>query len=101
MRMLLKKFHYGVYFIIVLHFKFHVKTISFGFCYVWICKTLALGLGDESSVVTIVGSIMPSLGSASYIIFPKVINSESGPRADGYWWCFCYFRPFLNALILI
>ncbi|CAH9060639.1 unnamed protein product [Cuscuta epithymum] len=88
-------------FTVCLHFSFLYQTVYCSVGYFYYCKTLALGMGDESSAVTIIGSIMPNFGSASYIALSKVINSESGPRADGCLWCFCYFSSFLNAVILI
>ncbi|CAH9142567.1 unnamed protein product [Cuscuta epithymum] len=99
--LLLKKNNFGFYFIVVLHFNFHVETVVFCFYFIWFCKTFASGLGDESSAVTVNSSIMPILRSASYIVLSNVINSESDPRTHSYLWCFCYFSPFLNAVILI
>ncbi|CAH9145999.1 unnamed protein product, partial [Cuscuta epithymum] len=55
-------------FIVCLCFTFHDQTAYFSVDYLYHCKTFALGVGDESSAVTIIGSIMPNLGSASYIV---------------------------------
>ncbi|CAH9137788.1 unnamed protein product [Cuscuta epithymum] len=89
------------YYFFAIWSRVYVKIVSFGFCFVWICKTLALGLGNERSTVIIIGCMLPNLGLASYIALPKVINSESRPRADGYMWFFCYHVPLLNAILLI
>ncbi|CAH9117109.1 unnamed protein product [Cuscuta epithymum] len=90
---LLKKTIFALYFIAVLHFNFHVVVIVvFLFYFIYCCKTYALGLGDERSVVTVAGLIMPKLGSTSYIALSKVIRFESGPMTDGYMLFFCYFK---------
>ncbi|CAH9127400.1 unnamed protein product [Cuscuta epithymum] len=84
-----------------LHFNFQVKTFVLCCYFILCCKTLALGLGNERSTVIIIGCMLPNLGLVSYIDLPKVINSESQPRADGYMWFFCYHVPLLNAILLI
>ncbi|CAH9078821.1 unnamed protein product [Cuscuta epithymum] len=78
-------------------FCFYFISIVFCCLFILCCKTFALGLGDERSVVIVVILNMPKLGLASYIALSKVINSESRPRAYGYMWSFCYFNPFLSA----
>ncbi|CAH9075663.1 unnamed protein product [Cuscuta epithymum] len=80
------------------HFNFQVKTFVFCCYFILCCKTLALGLGDGKSAVTVIGSKLPNFGLASYTAFLQVVNSQSRPRADGYMWFFSAFVPLLNAI---
>ncbi|CAH9132125.1 unnamed protein product [Cuscuta epithymum] len=82
-----------------LHFNFNVKTFVFGCCFILCCKTFALGLGDERPAVIVVGFNLPKLGLVPAL--PKVINSGSRPRADGYMWSFRYLSPRLNVILSI
>ncbi|CAH9072924.1 unnamed protein product [Cuscuta epithymum] len=46
-------------FTVCLRFSFHDQTVYFFVGYFYCCKTLALGLSDGRSVLTVVGSFMP------------------------------------------
>ncbi|CAH9082421.1 unnamed protein product, partial [Cuscuta epithymum] len=64
------------------------------FCYVPVCKTLILDMGDERNLVTELGFLFPGYGSANYIA--TAINSESGSRDSGYQFSFCQLTHTLN-----
>ncbi|CAH9078498.1 unnamed protein product [Cuscuta europaea] len=77
------------------------QTVFIFVVYVYFRQTLALGLGDEGSLLTALGSFRPITGSANHIAFHMVIGSKSGSRVGGWKWTFYLFVPFLNAVISI
>ncbi|CAH9092010.1 unnamed protein product [Cuscuta europaea] len=90
-------FQYYVFFTVVCF----GNTIFVVVVYFYFCHTLALGWGDEGSILITLDSFRPIIGSASHIAFSRVVGSKSGSRVGGWKWSFYLLVPLLKALILI
>ncbi|CAH9146814.1 unnamed protein product [Cuscuta epithymum] len=75
------------------------SCFSLRFVYFFVdCKTICLDLevGDDLTMITVTGSVVPTFGSASYIT--EVVDSDSGSRDGGFLKLFCLFSCYPDDL---
>ncbi|CAH9139779.1 unnamed protein product [Cuscuta epithymum] len=91
------KLHAFTYFIWLLFTKNMAVSFSVVFCF----RTLTLGGDDEDSVLAMIGSCRPVIGSANHIALSRVIGSPAGSRVDGWEWFLFLCYSLLNVLLSI